>query len=71
MWGLNTPHLTCGMGVTAVCEHGILVLIVWPLVLGRRRAVLGPGGREGEVLPGVGLRGDGVGLGPRWRGLFL
>lgn len=59
------------MGITAIGEHRALILIVWPLVRGRHHSVLGPRGREGEVLASVGLCGDGVGLRPGWRALFL
>lgn len=59
-------------GVTAVHVHVRLLLVSGPLAVRRRRRspVLGLGGGEGEVLPGVCLRGDGVGLGPR-RGRLL
>lgn len=59
-------------GVTAVHVHVRLLLVSGPLAVRRRwwSPVLGLGGGEGEVLPGVGLRGDGVGLGPR-RGCLL
>lgn len=61
-------YLNREAGVAAVRVR--LLLVAWPLALGGDHAVLGPGGREGEVLSGVGLRGDGVGLRPR-RGRLL
>lgn len=72
---MNPPptNLHCEAGVTAVRVHERLLLVRGPLAVRRRRGsgpVLGLGGGEGEVLPGVRLRGDGVGLGPR-RGRLL
>jgi hypothetical protein len=48
-----------------------LLLETQPLALRGRHAVLGLGGREGEVLPGGRLRGDGVGFGAGRRRLLL
>lgn len=54
--------------VAAVHVDVRLVLIAWPLARRSRHPVLRLGGREGEVLPGVGLSGDGVSFrsGCRW-----
>lgn len=71
MSGPRPAHLDCSTGVAAVRVHVGLLLVTGPLVLRRSRAVLGLGGREGEVLPGVGLRRDGVGLSSGRRGLLL
>lgn len=71
MAGPHPSHLDCSTGVAAVRVHVGLLLVTGPLVLRGSRAVLGLGGREGEVLPGVGLRRDGVGLGSGRRGLLL
>lgn len=57
--------------MAAVQVHVWPLLIVWPLVLRRSRPVLGLGSGEGEVLSGVRLSGDGVGLGSRGRQLLL
>lgn len=62
-------------GVAAVHVHERLLLVRGPLAVKRRRRwngpVLGLGGGKGEVLPGVRLCGDGVGLGPRGGCLLL
>lgn len=59
-----------------VLDHGeaLSVLHALPVLRGplpgADHPVLALGGRDGEVIPGVGLRGDGVGLWTR-RGRFL
>lgn len=75
-WGLGTPwsgasHLHGGAGVVPVCQHVGLLLETQPLALRGCHAVLGLGGREGEVLPGGRLGGDGVGFGAGRRRLLL
>lgn len=66
-------NLHGGTGMAAVQAHLRLLLVGGPLAVRRGRGcpVLGLGSREGEVLAGVGLRGDGVGLRPRGRRLLL
>lgn len=64
-------NLNRDAGMTAVRVRARLLLVTWPLVLRSRHPVLGSGGGEGEVLPAVCLRGDGVGLRSRWGGLLL
>ena len=72
-WGCPGPtsHLDGSAGVVSVCQHVGLLLETQPLALRGRHAVLGLGGREGEVLPGGRLRGDGVGFGAGRRRLLL
>lgn len=57
--------------MTAVCVQVWLFLVTWPLVLRRSHPVLGLGGREGEILSGVRLSGDGVGFRSGGRSLLL
>lgn len=75
-WGLGTPwscasHLHGGAGMVPICQHVGLLLETQPLALRGRHAVLGLGGREGEVLPGGCLGGDGVGFWAGRRRLLL